>query len=243
VERAGNAGDDHLRAVGLAWLARAQVRAEETPGDDGAGAPAGLVLAPAPAEHIPALLDEAVALADKSGNPSTRAWNRIARSQLTAQIDPVRSVEDLREAIRVAELGRSTTTLNLARAVLARQLAQLGSPLDALEVVRVSITHFRQAGTVTYLWNSVASAAVALAALGELEAATRLLGAVLAHEFELWPSADFARGRIEVEAELRGRLGRRFEALAAAGAGLTAAEAADLARQEADAALARDASG
>jgi hypothetical protein len=52
--------------------------------------------------------------------------------------------------------------------------------------------------------------------------------------------ADFERGATEIQAGLRERMGRQFDRLAAQGAVLTATEAADLARQEADAALARD---
>ncbi|MPY93030.1 MAG: hypothetical protein GEV08_08180 [Acidimicrobiia bacterium] len=228
VERAERVGNERYKAQGLVWVARGELRVEDASGTV--------------PEHVLELLDRAVALADRAGNASVRAWNRINRAQLTAAIDPDRAAEDLRDAIRIGEVGRATTSVNLARAVLARLLAQQGSPLDALEVLRVSITHFRQAGTVSYLWNSVVSASAALAALGEGETAARLFGAVLAHEAELWPNADFERGRIEIESGLRKWLGDRFDRLAAEGAQLSPAEAADLARQEADAALARECS-
>ena len=225
-DRSAAAGDDRWLAMAFTWKARGR-------GDRGGG---GEGASPA---AVGELMERAVALADRAGNPSVRAWTRIMRSQLDARTDPARGVEDLRDAMRIAAVGRSTSPLNLARALLARHLAEMGRPVDALEVLRISISHFRQAGTVTYLWNSVASAAVALAGLGEDDAAARLVGAVDGHVEELWPNADFERGRREIGELLEERLGDRLGRLLSEGAALSAIDAADLARLAADTALER----
>lgn len=105
------AGEAQWLVMGLGWQARAEARS-------------ALVSASVLA-RVPASIERAVTVADAAANGSSRAWARMTRGHLLSAIDPEAALFDLRDAIELATEARSTSTLNLARAVAARCLLAL----------------------------------------------------------------------------------------------------------------------
>ena len=110
--------------------------------------------------------------------PSDRAWILYAEGEALAEVDPVRSLEALDNAIDLADDVGNRFLGGVARVASTSVHARSGEPERALQAFAGIIVDWRRQGSVTHLVISLRNLAELFGRVGALEAAGELLGAL-----------------------------------------------------------------
>jgi predicted ATPase/DNA-binding SARP family transcriptional activator len=125
----------------------------------------------APAESL-------LALAAERANPSLRAMGLLAHARAVAGADAELAGAELHEALSTASSAHNTLLAQQALRALDELNARSGDPTAALASLRVVVRRFAESGNVGEQLQTVVSMLDSLVALGALEAAATVCGAL-----------------------------------------------------------------
>jgi predicted ATPase/class 3 adenylate cyclase len=119
-----------------------------------------------------------LALAAGRANPSLRAMGLVGHARAVAPDDPELATGELREALTTASSAHNTLLVQQALRVLDELNARSGDPTAALASLRVVARRFAESGNVGEQLQTIISMLDSLVAVGSLEAAATLCGAL-----------------------------------------------------------------
>ena len=115
-----------------------------------------------------------------SGNPTMMAMILYAEGEALLEVDPLRALEPIGEALEFAEAADNVFMEGLARMSITSLRGRHGDPLVALRLFSDVLRHWRRGGRWTQLWLTLRNLVELLARLGAHEATAVLYGACLA---------------------------------------------------------------
>ena len=124
-----------------------------------------------------------VAEADAFGNPTVLSHALTALGLATSRRDPAAAAASLEQALELAVATDAEYTTAQTRSHLAAAYVQLGRHLDALSLLAPAIRRHIRAGSDGFGWLLVVASLDALAGVGAVDVAGRLLGAVERHGY------------------------------------------------------------
>ena len=124
-------------------------------------------------------IEEAIRLADLSGNPSLRAHALAIFGNVQRDLDPAATLAALDESVELSQSGASDFAMSTALYTAAQLRAQAGQTIRAVAELRDAVVRDYQRGSLPSLLSTLNMGVDVLARLGFCEPAGVLLGAVI----------------------------------------------------------------
>ncbi|HEX9776187.1 MAG TPA: adenylate/guanylate cyclase domain-containing protein [Actinomycetota bacterium] len=156
------------------------------------------------------IAEEAIALAEQSGNPTTRAMTRYALGEALQELDPERAARVLEEALDLARNVHARFIAGITLVSLASVTARHGDEVRALELLLQAVEEWRRRGNRSQQFVTLRNVVELFERIGRDEDAACLYAATLAvqPDWRVWgPQGERLQA---LDERVRARLGPAY---------------------------------